>query len=258
MHFASILGPVVLVASLAFAAAAGGGNLSAFVDVRALACVGGGTAAALLICFPWQTVRGLGRALNRAFVNRPPRTIELVDTLTSLAESARRDGLLSLERRLPRIESPFLTLGVQLAVDGTRPEIIEELLRAEMQVRAAQQVAEKGMFDQLGRFAPAFGMIGTLLGLIMMLGNMSDPAAIGPGMAVALLTTLYGALLSYALFLPVAEKLNFLNKQELLAMELVVRGILAIQSGDHPRLVRQKLQMFAPAPPVRPLRVRAA
>jgi chemotaxis protein MotA len=258
MDVASILGLLVIVGSLVFAATAGGGSLGAFVDAPALACVVGGTTAAVLICFPLQTVRGLGRALRKAFFNRPPRTAEIVEALVSLAELARREGLLALELKPPRIDSPFLTLGVQLAVDGTRPEITEEVLRAEMQARAAHHAAEKGLLEQLGRYAPAFGMIGTLLGLVMMLGNMSDPGAIGPGMAVALLTTLYGALLSYALFLPCAEKLSFLNKQELLAMEIIVRGILAIQTGDHPRLVRQKLRMFAPSMPEHRFHARAA
>lgn len=246
MDIASILGVVIVVLSLAYAAAAGGGDWRAYVDLPALACVVGGTSAAVLICFPLQSFFGLGRAVRKAFFNRPPNVARIVDTLVLLAETARRDGLLALELMPRKSDPPFLVLGVQLAVDGTRPEIIEDVLRTEMQTVAARHAAEKGLLDQLGRYAPAFGMIGTLLGLVMMLGNMSDPAAIGPGMAVALLTTLYGALLSYALFLPCAEKLNFLNKQELMAMEIVVRGILAIQTGDHPRLVRLKLRMFVP------------
>jgi chemotaxis protein MotA len=247
MDAASLLGLLIIVGSLVYTAAAGGGDLSAFIDAPALACVLGGTTAAVLICFPLQTFRGLGRAIRKAFFNRPPNVAQIVDTLVLLAETARRDGLLALELIPRKEEPPFLTLGVQLAVDGTRPEIIEDVLRTEMQAVAARHASEKGLLDQLGRYAPAFGMIGTLLGLVMMLGKLSDPAAIGPGMAVALLTTLYGALLSYAVFLPCAEKLHFLNKQELTAMEIIVRGILAIQSGDHPRLVRQKLRMFVPS-----------
>jgi chemotaxis protein MotA len=257
MDVSSLFGLIVVAGSLLFAVTAGHGSLGAFVDASALACVVGGTTAALLISFPLQTVRGLGRALKKALVNRPLRVAETVDALVTLAELARREGLLALESKPLPIDSPLLQLGVQLAADGTRPEITEEVLRAEMQARSLALAAEKSMLEQLGRFAPAFGMIGTLLGLVMMLGNVSDPSAIGPGMAVALLTTLYGALLSYAFFLPCAEKLNQLNKQELLVMEIVVRGILAIESGDHPRLVRQKLRMFSP-PTEHRLRVRAA
>jgi len=246
MDIASLLGLIVVIGSLVLTATAGGGSVGAFVDGPALACVLGGTTAAVLICFPMQTVCGFGRAMKKAFFNRPPNVAEIVETLVTLADVARREGLLALENRLAGPQYPHLTLGVQMAVDGTRPEVIEEVLRSEMQAVAARHAAERGLLEQLGRYAPAFGMIGTLLGLVMMLGNMTDPGAIGPGMAVALLTTLYGALLSYALFLPCAEKLSFLNKQELAAMEIVVRGILAIQTGDHPRLVRQRLRMFLP------------
>lgn len=246
MDIASVLGIAVLVGSLAAAAAAGGGHWSAFVDGPALACVLGGTTAAVMICYPWQTLRGLGRALRKVFVHRPTDVAELIEALVALSETARRDGLLAMETDVAGLRHPFLTLGVQLTVDGTRPEIIDDVMRSEMRAVAVRQAAEKSLMEQFGRYAPAYGLIGTLLGLVMMLGNMSDPAAIGPGMAVALLTTLYGAVLANAVFLPCAEKLNFLNKQELAAMDVIVRGILAIQTGDHPRLVRQKLRMFLP------------
>jgi chemotaxis protein MotA len=246
MDIASILGIAVLVGSLVAAASAGGGHWTAFVDAPALACVLGGTSAAVLICFPLRTIRGLGRALRKVVFYRPPDVADLVEALVALAETARRDGLLAMETNVAGLRHPFLTLGVHLTVDGTRPEIIDDVLRSEMRAVAARQAAEKNLLEQFGRYAPAYGMIGTLLGLVMMLGNMSDPASIGPGMAVALLTTLYGALLAYAVFLPCAEKLGFLNKQELAAMDVIARGILAIQTGDHPRLVRQKLRMFLP------------
>jgi chemotaxis protein MotA len=137
-------------------------------------------------------------------------------------------------------------LGVQMAVDGTRPEVMEDILRTEIDAVATRHRDGKGLLDCMGRFAPAFGMIGTLMGLVIMLGDMSDPSKIGAGMAVALLTTLYGAIASNVVFLPFAEKLGFTNKQELLAMEIIVRGIMAIQSGENPRVIEQKLNTFIP------------
>jgi chemotaxis protein MotA len=246
MDFASVIGIAILVGSLIAAASAGGGRLGAFVDLPALACVVGGTFAAVLICFPLTTIRGIGRALKKAFVNRPPDVADIIEALVSLAETARRDGLLAMENNAAALRHPFLTLGVQMTVDGTRPEIVEEVMRGEMRAVAGRLAGEKALIEQLGRYAPAYGMIGTLLGLVLMLGNMTDPTAIGPGMAVALLTTLYGALLANALFLPCAEKMNYLSKHELAAMDVIVRGILAIQTGDHPRLVRRKLRMYLP------------
>ena len=133
-----------------------------------------------------------------------------------------------------------------MAVDGTRPEVMEDVLRTEMEAVSARHRTGKLIFDQIGKFAPAFGMIGTLVGLIIMLGNMSDPNAIGPGMAVALLTTLYGAIVANVVALPIAEKLGYLSQQEQIRMEIVVRGIMAIQAGENPRVIEQKLRTFVP------------
>jgi chemotaxis protein MotA len=129
-----------------------------------------------------------------------------------------------------------------MAVDGTRRDVIEEILRNEIEAVSHRHALGKAVIDQIGRCAPAFGMIGTLLGLIMMLHNMNDPSSIGAGMAVALLTTLYGAVLSNLLCLPVSEKLAYYHREELHAMELIVKGVLAIQSGESPRLIDQKLR----------------
>ena len=166
--------------------------------------------------------------------------------IVSLAETARRDGLLALEGRIEEIDNPFVILGIQMAVDGTRPEVIEDIMRTEMDAVAARHSDGKKVVDQAGRFAPAFGMIGTLMGLIIMLGQLDDPDALGPGMAVALITTLYGAVISNVVMLPCAEKLGYLNQRELLVMEIAVRGIMGIQSGENPRVIEQKLTTFIP------------
>jgi chemotaxis protein MotA len=184
--------------------------------------------------------------MKKVFMNRPDNIADVIEQIVSLAETARRDGLLALEARLEEIENPFIVLGVQMAVDGTQAEVIEDVMRTEIAAIAGRHKEGKNILDQFGKYAPAFGMIGTLLGLVMMLGNMSDPDALGPGMAVALLTTLYGAVVSNAIFLPMAEKLAHLSKKELQAKEIIVRGILAIQSGDNPRIIEQKLNTYLP------------
>lgn len=246
MDIASVLGLVIALLAIVYSIVAGGGSFGAFIDYPSLACVGGGGVAAVLMCFPLKNVMGIGKVYKVAFINKLPDVPRMVDTIVALAEVARREGLLALEQKVHEIKDPFIVLGVQLAVDGTRPEVIEEVMRAEIESMAIRHSTGKAMLDQLGKFGPAFGMIGTLLGLVIMLGNMSDPNAIGPGMAVALLTTLYGALLANAVCCPFAEKLNFLNKQELQAMEIVVKGVMAIQSGDNPRVIQQKLNMYLP------------
>jgi len=223
-----------------------GASFSAFINYPSIMVVIGGAMAATLISFPLKSILGLPMVAKKAFLNKQPNLPDLIEQLVSLAETARRDGLLALETRLEEIENNFITLGIQMAVDGTRPEVIEDILRTEIDAVATRHRDGKALLDQMGRFAPAFGMIGTLMGLIIMLGNMSDPSAIGGGMAVALITTLYGAIASNAVFLPCAEKLGFINKQELLGMEIVVRGIMGIQSGENPRVIQQKLNTFLP------------
>jgi len=182
----------------------------------------------------------------KVFLHPSPNPAKLIEQIVSLAETARRDGLLALEGRLDEVDNDFIKLGIQMAVDGSRPEVIEDIMRTEMESIATRHREGRSVMDQVGRFAPAYGMIGTLMGLIMMLSDMSDPSGIGAGMAVALITTLYGAIVSNVVFLPFAEKLGFISKQELLELEVVIRGIMAIQSGENPRVIEQKLNTFLP------------
>lgn len=223
-----------------------GSPFGAFIDYPSMMVVIGGSFAAVMISFPLSRVLAMGGVMKVVFLNKPPNIPDLIEQIVSLAETARRDGLLALEARIEDLDNPFVVLGIQMAVDGTQPEVIEDVMRTEMEAVSKRHREGKGLLDQAGRFAPAFGMIGTLMGLIMMLGNMQDPAAIGPGMAVALITTLYGAIVSNLIFLPCAEKLAFIHRQEALAREIIVRGIMGIQSGDNPRIIEQKLNTYVP------------
>jgi chemotaxis protein MotA len=246
MDIATLFGLVLALVMIATSIVMSGGKFGAFWDATSLLVVLGGTVGAVLVCFPLRTILRAPRVGSKTVFYDPPDFNQLIGQIVSLAEVARRDGLLALESRLAGIGDPFVRQGVQMAVDGTRAEIIEDVLRTEIEAMAVRHKEGKGIFDQLGRYAPAFGMIGTLLGLIIMLGNMSDPSTIGSGMAVALVTTLYGIVLSNASFLPMAEKLAYLSKQEIVARELVLRGVLAIQSGENPRVIEQKLNTFLP------------
>jgi chemotaxis protein MotA len=238
-----LLGFSLLVISIAISP---GASFGAFIDYPSLMVVGGGSIGAVLVCFPLRSVLNLGNVFKHVFFNKPEDLPSLIEQIVSLAETARRDGLLALESRVDEITNPFIVLGIQMAVDGTRPEVIEDILRTEMEAVGTRHQNGKKILDQMGRFAPAFGMIGTLLGLIIMLGNLDEPDKLGPGMAVALITTLYGAVIANVVFLPCAEKLSLINRYELLAMEVVVRGIMAIQSGENPRVIQQKLTTFIP------------
>ena len=257
MDVATLIGLLLALAMMGASILMGGGNFASFWDAASLLMVLGGTIGATMMCFPLKTVVKLPQVMLKSLFNTPPNPADLIRQIVSLAEIARRDGLLALEKGLDAIANPFIKLGVQMAIDGTRPEVLEDVMRTEIDTMALRHKEGKGLIDQVGKYAPAFGMIGTLLGLIIMLGNMSDPASIGSGMAVALITTLYGIVLSNGSFLPMSEKLAFLSKQEIVAREIVLRGIMAIQSGENPRIIEQKLNTFLP-PSSRPRRREAA
>jgi len=246
MDLASVVGMCLAWTMMGLAVYLGGGRLGSFFDTSSILIVLGGGLGATLMCLPLRVISNSPSVLRKYFRHQPLDIARLVRQLVEFAEIARRDGILALDARLVEIKDPFIKLGLQLAVDGARPEVVEEVLSAEIDAMAGRHKEGKLLFDNIGRFAPAFGMIGTLLGLIMMLGNMTDPSTIGSGMAIALLTTLYGAVFSYASFLPMAEKLAFVSKQEILARDIVIKGILAIQAGENPRVIEQRLNTFLP------------
>ena len=224
-----------------------GSSLAAFVDVPSGLVVIGGAIAAAGIAFPFAALLKTPKVTMKLFFPKPQPLGPVIAQLVEFAEVARRDGILALEGKLEGVDDPFIKMGVQMAVDGTDGELMEAILRSELRAVSARHKTGKSIMETLGRYAPAFGMIGTLMGLIIMLGNMDDPEAIGPGMAVALITTLYGAIASNLFFLPFADKLGFYSKQEMQVREAVVRGILAIQEGDNPRVLEQKLFTMLPA-----------
>lgn len=251
MDIATVIGLIVVAALLVASIVIGGGSFNSFVDIPSGMVVIGGAIAASLIAFPLKDFLSVFKVSLKVFLNKAEDVPNIIDQIVGLAETARKDGLLALEAQMADIDHPFIKLGIQMAVDGSPPEIIEDIMRTEIESIATRHSQGKGLMDTLGRYAPAYGMIGTLMGLIMMLSNMSDPSSIGAGMAVALITTLYGAIVSNAIFLPFADKLGLINKKELIAKEIIIRGIMAIQSGENPRVIRQKLNTFL-SPGARP------
>ncbi|MEX1096228.1 MAG: motility protein A [Planctomycetales bacterium] len=238
-----VMGVVLLGLAIALAP---GANFAAFIDYPSLAVVIGGAIAACCIAFPLKSLIGAPKVVQKVFSPKQQEIGPVIAQLVEFSEIARRDGILALESRSAEIEDPFVLLGIQMAVDGTDVELMETILRSEMDAVARRHKSGKAIMDSMGRYAPAFGMIGTLLGLIIMLGNMDDPEKIGPGMAVALITTLYGAVVSNMLFLPIADKLAFYSKRELEVREIILKGLMSIQEGDNPRVLEQKLKICLP------------
>jgi chemotaxis protein MotA len=211
----------------------------------------GGTLSATLIANPLQQVIGLIGVIKCAILTNVPVPTIIIERIVGFAETARREGILALEQAIEEGDDPFLSTGVRLAVDGTEPDLIMDILETELQFVQERHEQGQTIIANMGNAAPAFGMIGTLIGLVIMLKNMDDPAAIGPGMAIALLTTMYGAILANIIFGPISAKLKVYSSKEVLAKRMIIEGIMSIQSGDNPRIVEHKLSVFLP-PKLRP------
>jgi len=243
MDIASIVGLVVGVGFIIFGILSGG-SLVLFIDLPSMLIVGGGTMGATLLNYPVGEVIGVFKVVKKAFFHTEESPIELINTLVGFAETARREGILSLEQKAQSIDDEFLKKGINLAVDGTEPEYIKTIMTTETDYISERHSVGAGIFDSMGSYSPAFGMVGTLIGLINMLAKMDDPSTIGPSMAVALITTLYGAFLANLIFIPIAGKLKARSANEMLMKELCIEGIMSIQSGDNPRIVEGKLKAF--------------
>lgn len=245
MDIATIIGLITGTVLLLWAIM-GKSDIGAFIDGGSVAIVLGGSVSALLISFPIQNIFGVAKVVKNCFFGKARNPNGLILDLVKYAEVARRDGILALENVTDDIKDPFLVSGIQMAVDGTDPDLIETIMMNDLEAVESRHAEGKALFDNIGKFAPAFGMIGTLIGLVIMLQHMDDPSKIGPAMAVALLTTLYGAFLANLFAMPMAEKLGLRSREEVLLKLVVIKGVMAIQSGDNPRIVEQKLKTFLP------------
>ncbi len=244
MDIATVIG-IVLGFGLIVVSILLGGSLTAFIDIPSLVVVLGGTVASTLTAFPLGSVLRFFGVFKTAFFAKPFDAVKTVKQLVELAETARRDGILSLEAKLAEGDfDPFLAQGLRMAIDGQDPAMIQAALEQEIEATMERHAEGKALFDTVGKYAPAFGMIGTLIGLVLMLGNLSDLESLGPAMAVALITTFYGSVVANAFALPIADKLALRSNQEVSAKLLMLRGILSIQAGDNPRMVQQKLLAF--------------
>ncbi|ESR24244.1 motility protein A [Lutibaculum baratangense] len=244
MDFATIVGIIagsILVATAIFL----GGDFMLFVDVQSMLLVVGGAMAATIIRFPLSGVMGaLAVGAKVAFTQRKTEPREVIDEISTLADVVRRKGPLGLES--VEVKNEFLAQGIQYIADGYEEGFIRESLERERDLYLERLEDGQRIFKAIGDSAPAFGMIGTLVGLVQMLANMDDPSSIGPAMAVALLTTLYGALISNLVALPICDKLALKAKIEEVNQTLVLDGIMQIREGKSPQLIREMLKAYIP------------
>ncbi len=244
MDIATVVG-TLLGFGLVLAAMAGGpGGLAIFIHVPSVMIVVGGTLAVIMMNFPVSDMKGLAGVMMRTILFKLSTPAAEIERVIEYANLARKEGLLALEEKLKEVDDKFFGKGIQLVIDGFSAEAVRDVVELEADWQRQRHVHGKKIFESVGAAAPAFGMIGTLVGLVQMLQNLSDPSQIGGGMATALLTTLYGAMLANMIFLPLAGKLDVRAKQEILLRDLMVEGIIAIQSGEKPQLIKEKLKSF--------------
>jgi chemotaxis protein MotA len=222
------------------------GNLPAYINVHAILLVGGGVMATAFIMFDLRTVLGSVRVAINAFRDKTWNLEEIIVQMVKLSKLARANGILSLESAEGEIRNPFLRRGVQLAVDGNEEALIRFIMATDVSFTRERHALGQRVFRQMGAMAPAFGMIGTLIGLVEMLRNLEDPSEIGPAMSVALVCTLYGAVFANLVFLPIANKLEFRTKEEALAKQVIIEGIVSILQGANPKILKEKLESFVP------------
>lgn len=223
-----------------------GGTISSFIDVGSLAITVGGTFAAIFISYPLNEVKKIPTFIALAMKEDVISKVDIITMFSDFSKRARREGLLSLEDSMANVEDKFLKKGMQMVIDGVEPDNIKDILELEIAKLEDRHRIGVAMFNKLGSFAPGFGMIGTLIGLINMLVKLDDPSTITSGMATALITTLYGSLIANVLFLPIAGKLNHKTEVEIEIKELMIEGILAVQSGVNPRIIEETLVTYLP------------
>jgi chemotaxis protein MotA len=221
-----------------------GGSFAVFVDFPSVLIVVGGMISATLIHFSLGQVLRVVSVLKKTIFYRIPSENELIQQMVNYGVINRRDGALALEQHIQNVRDSFLVKGIRMLIDGQKAEAIEEQLCLEIQYLQERHADGKKLFEFMGSAAPAFGMVGTLIGLVQMLRTLDDPSKIGAGMATSLITTFYGAFLANVLFLPLAGKLGMCSKKEALVREMIVEGILAISRGEGPTAIRERMQSF--------------
>ena len=246
MDLSTLIGTLLAFGLVLVSMAGGSGGIASFIHAGSIMIVFGGTIGVIMMNFTLADVKGMVKVIMRTYLFKLNTPAEEIERVIEYANLARKEGLLALEGKLQEVDDAFMGKGIQLVIDGFSAETVRDIMELEADWQRQRHSAGKKMLDAVGTYAPAFGMIGTLVGLVQMLQNLSDPSQIGGGMATALLTTLYGAMAANMVFLPLAGKLEVRAKEEGLLRDLMIEGIIAIQSGEKPQLIKEKLKSFLP------------
>ncbi|MCF8563843.1 flagellar motor protein [Alicyclobacillus tolerans] len=244
MDFATVGGVVLAVASLVIAFVVEGGTVMALLQPTAALIVFGGTLGAALTSVSMSQFLSIGKYLKVALFHRASDSLATIDQLVELAVVARREGILALEERGASFTDEFLRNGIQWIVDGVDPELVKSMMETELSYLEERHESAAGLFEAAGGYAPTMGIIGTVMGLVHVLSNLNSVDTLGPKIAVAFIATLYGVASANVFWLPIASKLKRRNEEEVLLKEIVMEGVLSIQAGENPNVLRQKLTTF--------------
>jgi len=223
-----------------------GVGIGPYLDIPSAIIVVGGTVAATFVNFPFSDVLGVMKVTQKVLKEQPISPQKYIEQIVSISKKARTNGLLAIEEDLNKIDEDFMKMTLQHVVNGTEAEDLNNIMDAELSIMSERHKIGQQIYMAMGMYAPAFGMIGTLIGLIAMLQNLNDPASIGPAMAMAMITTLYGAVFANLFFLPMAGKLKHRSEQELRFKEMLLMGILSVQAEESPRVIQNKLLSYIP------------
>jgi chemotaxis protein MotA len=246
MKASSAIGVIVGCLGIAMGATMEGSNIMAVLNPSAMLIVLVGTLGATITGTSFENVKNIPTLFKKAFIADPPDLNGRVTELVHYAEQARRDGLLALDEQLSSIEDPYTRKGLQLVVDGTDPELVADVLEAENDAMRKRHAGGAQPFEKAGGYAPTMGIIGTVFGLVHVLGNLSQPETLGPSISAAFIATLLGISSANLFYLPIAARLKQLSQEELHFRTMTLEGILAIQAGDNPRVVQEKLTAYVP------------
>ncbi len=244
MELGTIVGLIGWLAMIVLSIYTSGGTIGTYLDLPSASCTIGGSFFALMLQYGIKDSLAVFKIMGRTFKKYSPNVTGLVKQLQDLSEKARREGLLALEEMVEEVDDPFLKNGLKLVVDGTDAEVIRTLMENELNGMNGRHEKWIKMLDAWSKLAPGFGMLGTVLGLIAMMKNLADKSRIGPNMAVALITTFYGAILANALFQPMMGKLAGYDAEETTFREMAIEGVLSIQAGDNPRIMTLRLLSY--------------
>lgn len=221
-----------------------GSSLLLFWNLPSVVVVVGGTMAAAMVGYPLSDFLGVFKTSVKVFMFKIEKPEALIKSLVEISNKARKGGLLSIEGDIKSTGDPYLKQALQMTVDGVKTSDIAAVMQKKMELTARDHKIGYSVLKSMGAYAPAFGMIGTLIGLVQMLANLDDPSSIGPKMAVAMITTFYGAVMANLFFIPMADKLKLRSEEEIMNMALLFEGVVSIREGEHPRLMEDKLNVY--------------